>query len=195
MHTRTTRLSVLDDIQNRTRAHLAEHRCGAYTFNDGVGLMRVVSTYVVANPPNAVPRILELGCALGYSAACMATARPEAMIDTIEMDATHVTLAQQNFAELNLTQQITIHHGQFDTVIPKLNARYDAVFFDGFAPSSELLQRLHELLNPNGVLIMANLGLAHGSDLRRLSQALNRTEHWVKLDAIENGSTLVFRRV
>ncbi len=195
MNIHDSHFSALNNIQQRTRSHLAEHHCGAYTFNDGIGLMKAVSSYVIANPPNIAPRILELGCALGYSAACMAIALPEATIDTIEMDENHITLAKRNFEELNLSHQITIHHGQFDTVIANLNAPYDAVFFDGFAPSLELLKKLYALLNPNGILIIANLGLAFGSDLIKLKQELNHIEHWVRLDSIEKGCTLVFRRV
>lgn len=96
MNKNQTSMDALNELQQKTRAHLAEHRCGAYTFNDGDGLMRVVRKYMVANSTNTTPRILELGCALGYSAACMASASTDARIDTIEMDNVHVALARKN---------------------------------------------------------------------------------------------------
>ena len=188
-------MDELNQLQQQTRAHLVEHRCGAYTFNDGEGLMRIVSQYVVANQSNTVPRILELGCALGYSAACMASASPNALIDSIEMDDTHVMLARQNLMQLGLHERVNVHQGQFDAVMPNLIKGYDAVFFDGFAPHLNILQQIYHLLNPNGILIFANLGLAHGEDLRALNRELNHTERWRKLDSIEHHSTQVLRRI
>ena len=187
-------MDELNQLQQQTRAHLIEHRCGAYTFNDGEGLIRIVSQYVVANELNTVPRILELGCALGYSAACMASASSNALIDTIEMDSTHVMLARQNLMQLGLHERVNVHQGQFDAVMPNLVKGYDAVFFDGFAPHLNVLQQLHRLLHPSGILILANLGLAHGEDLRALNRELNHTERWRKLDSIEHHSTQVLRR-
>jgi protein-L-isoaspartate O-methyltransferase len=188
-------MDELNQLQQQTRDHLVEHCCGAYTFNDGEGLMRIVSQYVMANELNTVPRILELGCALGYSAACMASASPNALIDSIEMDDTHVMLARQNLTQLGLHERVKVHQGQFDAVIPNLVKGYDAVFFDGFAPHLNLLQQIYRLLNPNGILIFANLGLAHGEDLRALNRELNHTERWQKLDSIEHHSTQVLRRI
>ena len=195
MNKNQTSMDALNELQQKTRAHLSEHRCGAYTFNDGDGLMRVVSQYMVTSSTNTTPRILELGCALGYSAACMASASPNARIDTIEMDDAHVTLARENLMQLGLSERVTVHQGQFDTVIPKLTKGYDAVFFDGFAPNLNLLGHIHDVLHPNGILIFANLGLAHGADLRALNSELKHTERWLKLDSIEHNSTQVLRRI
>jgi hypothetical protein len=51
------------------------------------------------------------------------------------------------------------------------------------------------LLHPNGILIFANLGLAHGEDLRALNNELKHTNRWLKLDSIEHNSTQVLRRI
>jgi predicted O-methyltransferase YrrM len=82
-------MDELNQLQQQTRAHLIEHRCGAYAFNDVEGLMRIISQYVVASQSNTAPRILELCCALGYSVACMASASPNSLIDPIDMDVAH----------------------------------------------------------------------------------------------------------
>ncbi len=195
MHTHSISTHALNHLQDSTRRHLAEHRCGTYTFNDGEGLMNVVSQYVMANHPNTVPRILELGCALVYSVACMAAALSNALINTIEMDQTHILLARQNMQQLGLNERVTIHHGRFDEILVKLKRTYDAVFFDGFAPSLSLLEQMRDVLNPNGVLILANLGLASGSDLHALQYELKQTERWQKIQAIEHNSTQVLRRI
>ncbi|GHA75887.1 hypothetical protein GCM10009007_16150 [Formosimonas limnophila] len=125
----------------------------------------------------------------------MATALPKALIDTIEMDQIHILLARQNMQQLGLNGRVTIHHGSFEEILVKLKTSYDAVFFDGFAPSLSLLEQMRNLLNLNGVLILANLGLAGGSDLRALQHELKQTERWQKIQTIEHNSTQVLRRI
>jgi predicted O-methyltransferase YrrM len=104
-------------------------------------------------------------------------------------------LARQNLMQLGLHERVKVHQGQFDAVIPNLIKGYDAVFFDGFVPHLNVLQQLQRLLHPNGILILANLGLAHGEDLRALKRELNHTERWRKLDSFEHQSAQVLRRI
>jgi predicted O-methyltransferase YrrM len=75
-------------ILTQTNTHRARHGCGAYPYDDG-SLLGVIAAAVKAK------RILELGCALGYTANWMAFGAPEAIVDTVDMDPEHVRLAQE----------------------------------------------------------------------------------------------------
>ena len=62
-------------LQDVTRIHRSEHGCGAYTFEDGTGLIDLSARI-------KPKRILELGTALGYTACCLASGSPEAHVDS-----------------------------------------------------------------------------------------------------------------
>ena len=173
------------DIQMKTRIHRRQHGCGAYTFEDGPALIQLASTHLPEH-------ILELGSGLGYTACCLAYGSPNAHVDTIEGDELHVKIAKQHITQQNLDARITVHHGNFDTILARFEATYDMVFFDGFAPEPETLSALYHLLIPGGVLICANLPLSSGrSDAAKVESELNNTAHWERLDDIEGGQTAV----
>lgn len=144
-------------IQQATRDHRAGHGCGAYTFSDG----RLLLALARQLRPD---RVLELGTALGYTACCWADGG--AAVDTLEGDPSHVRLARENVEAAGLAERVTVRQGDFDDLLPGLPGPYDAVFFDGFAPSPPLLGELGRRLSPGGLLVTANLRLA-GRELRR----------------------------
>lgn len=137
-------------ILAQTNIHRARHGCGAYPYDDG-SLLGVVAA--AAKPK----RILELGCALGYTANWMAYGAPEAIVDTIDMDPEHVRLAQENAAKFGHGERIRVHTGRFDEVLAELKPGYDMAFFDGSSPKMSYLDAFHRLINPRGVLVSANL--------------------------------------
>ncbi len=188
----TTPLTMKDDpyiaIQQATREHRRQHNCEAYTFEDGPSLIRL-SMQIQPR------RVLELGTALGYTACCMAHGSALTHVDTIEGDAQHALLAQQQILQHGLSERITVHSGWFEDVLPRLNTGYSMAFFDGFAPSPSIIQRLHDLLAPEGILVCSNLQLAHGQDARELSTDLENTRRWKPLPAIEHGHTRVLEKV
>jgi len=96
--------AVLHDLYRISVAHRKVHGCEAYTFEDGPALTALSGW----KQPH---RVLELGTALGYSACCLAQGSASARVDTIEGDATHVTLAREQIARHALTHRITVHHG------------------------------------------------------------------------------------
>lgn len=171
-------------LQAATRRHLAEHGCGAYTFEDGPALRDLANQ----RQPN---RILELGTALGYTACCLAHGSPQAKIDTIEGDAQHVELARAQISQYGLSANITVHHGAFDAVLGTLRAGYDFAFFDGFAPALNTLRRMRELLTTGGLLACSNLQLSSGDEARQITDALTDSSRWTRCDPIENGRTVV----
>lgn len=172
------------DIRSATRQHLAHHGCGAYTFEDGPALRALASQRLPQ-------RILELGTALGYTACCMAGGSILSHVDTVEADAQHIALARANIIRHGLALRITVHDGQFDDVMSTLMPGYDMVFFDGFAPTHKTIARLRELLVCGGVLVCANLQLAHGDAIEQLDIELNNRSRWQPLEPIENGRTHV----
>lgn len=176
------------DLHALTRAHRAEHGCGAHTFMDGAGLVALVRK-------RKPLRVLELGCALGYTACCLSEGDPETRIDTVEGDESHVALARASIERKGLETRITVHHGWFEAVLSRLPGPYDLAFFDGFAPSSEVVAALAQRLRPGGTLVCANLGLARGDERARLMAALEDAGQWRHDGVLEGGGTVVLTRL
>lgn len=174
----------LADIQQATRAHRKIHGCGAYTYEDGPGLINLVQSH------NAL-RILELGTALGFTACCLAQGHELAHVDTIEGDAKHVQLARERVASVGLAGRITVHHGTFTDVITKLTSKYDVVFFDGYEPSIDVLDRARNILRTGGLMICANTSLMDKLGRREVDDYLNNIDYWQVKEPIENGRTKV----
>lgn len=155
-------MSNLQDLYNQALEHRAEHKCGGYPYDSYSKLME----YVAEFKPH---KILELGTGIGFSAAAMAKAGPESIIDTIEKDAGHVTLAKANLVEypnVNILEGLAI-----ETMQQLIPASYQLIFFDGFTPHMDFLNEFEKLIAPNGYLITANAHLkGRTSDeyLRRL---------------------------
>ena len=175
-------------IQSATRVHRASHGCGAYTFEDGPALRRLVARY-------QPQRILEMGTALGYTACCLAGGSASARVDSIEADADHVVLARAQIEGVGLSERVTVYHGRFEDILPTLESGYGLAFFDGFAPDPAALRVVRELLVQGGVLVCANLQLASAKVVRELSRNLDDPERWQREPSIEGGSTQVFVKV
>lgn len=152
-------------IREATEVHRRAHGCGAYPFADGSALGAVGA----AVGPGTV---LELGTALGYTACWWASVG--AHVDTVEVDAVHARLAEENIRQAGLDSRVTVHRGRFDEVMERRRKAYDLIFFDGFAPSVGLLADMDSLLAPGGVLVLTNLDL-DGGECRRV---LRRCAKW-----------------
>jgi predicted O-methyltransferase YrrM len=157
----------LDDpfaaVREATLKHRAKHGCGAYPYGNGPLLGTIAAAA-------GAKRILELGCALGYTSLSFANGAPKAKIDTIERDPEHVRLARENIAAAGFERRITVHEGDFAKVLPMLKEGYDVAFFDGHTPQPALHKALHALLKTGGVLVTANLN--HGGTANAVRDAL-----------------------
>jgi predicted O-methyltransferase YrrM len=169
-------------IRQATLKHRAKHGCGAWPYNNGP----LLSTIAAATKAK---RILELGCALGYTALSFVHGAPRAKVDTIERDGEHVRLARDNIATAGLDKQITVHQGDFASVLSTLNPGYDVAFFDGHTPVPALHKALHRLLRPGGVLITANLN--HGGTANAVHDALFDDRTWRSALIDEDGETAI----
>ena len=172
----------LAHIREATLKHRSSHGCGAWPYGNGP-LLSVIAAAVDAR------RILELGCALGYTALSFARGAPKARIDTIERDPEHVRLAREHFDAAGEGKRITVHEGEFAKVLPSLKPGYDVAFFDGKTPVPALHKSLHELLRPGGVLITANLN--HGGTANTVRAALFDGETWTSTLVDEGGETAI----
>lgn len=144
--------SSLPQLFDEILTHRAQHGCGAYPYEQSQMLGLILKKH------NA-RKILELGTGLGYSSICMLQDNPDAILDTIDQDETHITLAKENWKKFGVETQITSLYGKAEDVLKELSEPYDAIFFDGYVPSMKFLIQFERLLKNEGVLISANLFL------------------------------------
>jgi predicted O-methyltransferase YrrM len=173
-------------VRTQTLRHRAQHGCGTYPFEDGA----ILGVIAAAAAPR---RVLELGCALGYTALWFAHGAKEAKVDTIERDAEHVRLARANFSAFGVADRVTVHQGDFAGVLPRLAPGYDLAFFDGFSPTPDYLRAFHGLIRPRGVLISSNLHF-RDAETRAYRELLFEGGAWLSA-AIADGDTAVSVRL
>jgi predicted O-methyltransferase YrrM len=169
-------------VRTATNAHRAKRGCGAHPYDNGPLLA------TLAAAANA-RRILELGTALGYTALSFASGAPDATVDTIERDPEHVQLARDNIVAAGMDHRITVHEGDFATVLPTLDPGYDVAFFDGQTPSPALHKTLRGLLRTGGTLITANLN--HGGTADAVRKSLFDGKSWRSALLDEDGETAI----
>ncbi|HVU42396.1 MAG: class I SAM-dependent methyltransferase [Xanthobacteraceae bacterium] len=169
-------------IRTATDAHRAQHGCGAYPYDNGP-LLGALAAAADAR------RILELGTALGYTALSFAAGAPDATVDTIERDPDHALLARDNIAAAAMDHRITVHEGDFASVLPTLDPGYDVAFFDGQSPTPALHKTLRGLLRTGGTLITANLN--HRSTPDAVRKALFDGKSWRSALVTEDGETAI----
>ncbi len=104
-------------------------------------------------------RILEVGCAIGYSAILMSEFLEEGgTITTLEWDADTAEIARENIKKAGLENVINVICNDAKEVIPTLTAEYDIVFLDG--PKAHYIYMLNDcirLLKKGGLLIADNV--------------------------------------
>jgi predicted O-methyltransferase YrrM len=169
-------------IRKATDLHRAQHGCGTYPYENGP-LLSVLAAVIQAR------RIVELGTALGYTALSFAYGARNSTIDTIERDPEHVRLARDNIAAVSLDHRITVHDGDFATVLATLDPSYDLAFFDGHTPAPGLHTALRKLLRTGGVLITANLN--HGGTAEAVAKALFEGKSWRSALVDDDGETAI----
>ncbi len=104
-------------------------------------------------------RILEVGCAIGYSAILMSQYLAEGgSITTLEWDAETCEIARANIEKAGLSDKITVVLGDAKDIIPTLTGEYDVIFLDG--PKAHYIYMLNDcirLLKKGGMLISDNI--------------------------------------
>lgn len=170
------------EVRKATDRHRARHGCGAYPYDNGP-LLSTLAAAVQAR------RILELGTALGYTALSFAYGAPDSTVDSIERDPEHAQLARENIAAAALDHRITVHEGDFASVLPTLDPGFDLAFFDGNTPVPALHTALRNLLRTGGMLITANLN--HGGTAEAVARTLFDGKSWRSALVDDDGETAI----
>ncbi len=104
-------------------------------------------------------RILEVGCAVGYSAVVMAKRMPEnGILHTIENYPPRIEKAHENFRRAGLSERITLFEGDASEILKTLTGPYDLIFMDAAkAQYIVWLPEILRLLSLGGVLISDNV--------------------------------------
>ena len=170
------------EVRKATQAHRARHGCSAYPYGNGP-LLSALAAAVQAR------RILELGTALGYTALSFASGAPQSVVDSIERDPQHVSLAREKILAASLDHRITVHEGDFAKLVATLDPGYDLAFFDGGTPIPTLHSALRNLLRTGGLLITANLN--HGGTADAVAKALFDGKSWRSALVDEDGETAI----
>lgn len=98
--------------------------------------------------------ILEIGTAVGVSAAAMLSVCKNAHITTIEKSTEFFLEAQKNFKNLNTSPKITQISGDAGEVLKTLEGAFDFIFLDSAKVQYvKYIPDLKRLLKPNGVLL------------------------------------------
>lgn len=102
-------------------------------------------------------RILEVGCAIGYSAILMAS-ESDATVTTLECDENMVKLALENIKKAGMENRIHVINCDARDYFETLSGEYDMIFLDG--PKAHYIYMLNDcirLLKPGGVLVADNV--------------------------------------
>ena len=104
-------------------------------------------------------RILEVGCAIGYSAILMSQYLADGgSITTLEWDAETAEIARKNIERAGLSDKIKVVLGDAKDIVPSLTGEYDVIFLDG--PKAHYIYMLNDcirLLKKGGMLISDNI--------------------------------------
>ncbi len=148
-------------------------------------------------------KILEIGTARGYSAACMAAAFPQAHITTVESRPDSCEKAENNLRRLGLGHQVDVVRGDGSEVMREIADRggvcFDFIFID--AAKSHYKEFFTEALrlSGEGTVILCDNVLLKGAvaDERYLESRRDRTsmkrmrEFLIYLDGLEEAKTNV----
>ncbi len=110
-------------------------------------------------------KALEIGITTGYAAIYLLRAlkQTDGHLTAIERHAERVELATEVIASAGLSEQITIHHGDWSTIMPTLDPDFDLIFLDVLrsaaneGQATQALEMCVPLLRQGGVLIADNV--------------------------------------
>ena len=132
-------------------------------------------------------KVLEVGCAIGYSAILMAKNLPQnAHVTTIERDEKMAELARQNFKRAGMEDKIDILEADAEVLLEAMDEKYDMIFMDASkAHYIHFLPQCVRMLNVGGLLISDNIlyaGMVANNDLliRRKITIVKRLREYIK---------------
>lgn len=147
------------NIDERIRALRAEALSREIPVADDETLNYLLFTVSALQPK----KILEIGTAVGLSAAAMLFACPRAHITTIECEEDRFIEAKNNFVSLGVGSRVTAHLGDAGEIISMMDDDvFDFVFLDG--PKAQYVHYLSDLkrITKVGGVIFADDVLLYG---------------------------------
>ena len=121
-------------------------------------------------------RILEIGTAVGYSAAMFAKYTDEdCIIDTIEIDEERAKEAKENIEKIGVADRINIMVGNAVDILPTISQEYDMVFIDAAKGKYPVFLENAIRLIKNGGLILADNILYKGYVMSDYNKHKQRT--------------------
>jgi caffeoyl-CoA O-methyltransferase len=151
-------------------------------------------------------RVLEIGTFTGYSALSMAAALPEGgRIDTCDIEAKHVEVAQRYIDRSPYADRITIHLGPALETIANLEGTFDLVFIDADKPNyANYYEAVLPRLSARGLIAIDNTLWSgrvldpqdeHSQAIAGLNDAIAADERVIAVQlTVRDGVTLVRRR-
>lgn len=130
--------------------------------------------------------ILEIGCAIGYSALLMSEKLAEGgSILTLEIDEEMAKRARDNIERAGRSDMITVRHCDAVETVPTLTGEYDLIFLDG--PKAHYIHMLNDcirLLRKGGILVADNVlykGMTADEEhvVRRKITIVKRLRHFI----------------
>lgn len=124
--------------------------------------------------------ILEVGCAIGFSALLMSEYAPEGCrVTTIEKYEKRIPIAKENFKRAGREESITLLEGDAADILKELTGTYDLIFMD--AAKGQYIHFLPDLvrLMPAGGILLSDNVLQDGDiiESRFAVTRRNRTIH------------------
>ena len=103
--------------------------------------------------------ILEVGCAIGFSALLMSEYGPkDCHITTIEKYEKRIPIARENFKKAGREDKITLLEGDAVEILQNLEGSYDFIFMDAAKGQYiHFLPEIMRLLSKGGILISDNV--------------------------------------
>lgn len=123
--------------------------------------------------------ILEVGCAIGFSALLMNTYAPEnCHITTIEKYEKRIPIARENFRRAGKEKEITLLEGDATDILKELSGPYDLIFMD--AAKGQYIHFMPEVLRllPVGGLLISDNVLQEG-DIIESRYAVTRRDRTI----------------
>ena len=107
-------------------------------------------------------RILEIGTAVGLSAAAMLFAVEGARVTTVELEEERYLEAKRNLSDLGLLDRVNAHLGDAGEILAMMDGEFDFVFLDG--PKAQYEKYLFDLkrLMKKGAVLFADDVLLFG---------------------------------
>lgn len=119
--------------------------------------------------------ILEVGCAIGFSALLMAEYGPkDCKITTIEKYEPRIPIAKENFKKAGRENQITLLEGDAMDILKELDGQYDLIFMD--ASKGQYINFLPDILRlmPTGGVLLSDNVLQDGNVLESRFAVIRR---------------------